>query len=66
MVMWGSLAVGWTETWQGFGELPLFVQVVLLAWSAIVILAGGSFLLRVFRGAWRPPRLDRDQKSRRA
>jgi uncharacterized membrane protein len=57
---------GWSERLQGYVNMPLFLQLILLIWAAVVILGGACFLWSVLRGAL-APRLDgTDQKSRRA
>lgn len=56
----------WSERFQGFADLPVFIQLVLLTWAAIVILGGSCFLWRALRGVLAPRYRDDDQKSRRA
>ncbi|GEM_PF-5136306 len=51
---------------QYFGELPLPIQLVLLAWALIVVFGGSRFLRRVIRGARRSIVQDDEGKSRRA
>ena len=66
MTMSGRMLETLDGKWVGFVELPLFVQIVLLTWSAIVILGGSCFLWRMVRGLWSRGDSNRDQKSRRA